>query len=905
MCADQTITFKLQPTFIKELKEKNPEHFDEYIKQNSIIANADGTYSTQNAKFRSVAEQPTVGKNELTPIKGTTVEKSAKSGVQGDGSKAVSTISTKLPAVLYQDGKIPPQLAEALKDVASIGQDGTVTLKASVTEAGFRQALQNYLNNSTASSSLPAEVSFPDGTDEAWKQHLVDEGALTETITGEGETATKNYKVANADKLNSLTTKIEEESGTTKSTQDLELEFTTTTKTEADNIVAPKGLAHDRKARKALQSKYEVKLQEWSQEHPELRDEALANMKYGKQVDKRMSKMTKGKNGLQTPTEICKKYFDDYAAPEEKIMLATVQSQIEKMPPQDLADLYNSHKGDKETPMTAADFTPSEDKFKQANVNNNIVAITPLVLADTLGENSQSLLRKMAIREVLADRTKYCETEAEKQQILADDQNYFIKHMAKREVEAKVAEQNVENTTAHWNRAGKKAAESQEQNSDAMHTDIGKNGRKFVLAYPEVFGDRVVDNGHLKEGVDYDYSATVHDSKNNKDVTAYFKFSNDKWDEYWDMAADTRESTIQYAKDNHLSLSEARKQMLVKDGGFNENGRRISAESTLGNGNQNVGYKELKRYRKCAKTTGRPVDKDYTNWKKTGYVLGNGIKGAAFAFTTAGLGDLLSKYAEVLVNVGGETFTVKGQGTGTYTVDETKWVTTTDHIIDNLGTTDIEHQTPVNFYKEGTVNVETKTEFTTPEGQKSGKPKSRTLKTATGAGAIGGAMGLIRGLATMGKVQDQGTYWDGVINLDEKPTETQTTSRGSVQLITEKPFEVRQGEYSTEKEVNKYKAVTYRGPEAYSRMYTTADGNPVDPRLFAKAYKQATGVSTMTKSFFYAIPELTINGVKFVLKDNAEEEYKKIKVGVRGTTTDKAIQTPKTGEVHRGKVRRG
>ena len=61
----------------------------------------------------------------------------------------------------------------------------------------------------------------------------------------------------------------------------------------------------------------------------------------------------------------------------------------------------------------------------------------------------------------------------------------------------------------------------------------------------------------------------------------------------------------------------------------------------------------------------------------------------------------------------------------------------------------------------------------------------------------------------------------------------------------------------------------------------------------------------MTKSFFYAIPELEINGVKFVLKDNAGEEYKKIRVGVRGVVTDKAINTPKTGEIHRGKVKRG
>lgn len=886
--------------------------FTSYAKEVGVVVNGavatsapvgvDGTHGTHQSQ-------------ESYYIRGTELERTT-SPAQENVPKSSSTTTTKLPAALYQEGKIPPQLTEALTNVASIGQDGSVTLKAGVTEDAFKQALQKYLNEKATSAQLPAEVTFPEGTDNKWKQHLVDEGALREVTTGEGESATKSYTVADSDKLDELTTRIDAESGTERSTQNLDLEFTTITTTEADNVVAPKGLAHDRKARKALQGEYEARLNEWAEENPELRDEALANMKYGKQVDKRMAKMTSGKKGLQTPTEICKKYFDDYATQEEKLIYTTYRQEIAKMKPSELAELYNNmvdtynaQKGDKEKPLTKlgeADFTAiAGDEYSQAKVNQNIAALAPMSFADSFGATPQSLLRKMAIHDVLADRTKYCETKAEKQQILADDQDYFIKHMAKREVEAKVAEQNVENTTAHWNKSSKKAAEGAEKNNEAIHTDIGKNGRKLVQAYPTQFGEKITDNGHLKEGVDYDYKDTITDPITKKTVTAYFKFSNDKWDEYWDMAADTREDVLQYAKDNHLTLKEARNQMLTRDGGFNTNARRLSVEDTLGNGNGKTGVKELKRYRKLAKTTSRPVDKDYTNWKKTGYALGNGIKDAAIAFTTAGLGDSLIRYAEVVVNVGGETFNVKGKGTGTYTIDETKWVKTTDHYIDKWGTTDVTHETPVNFYRKGTVDVETNTPFTTPEGQKSGKPENRALKTAGGAAAVGGAMGLIRGLATMGKIQDQGTYWDGVINLDKQPIETQTTTKGSVQLITEKPYEVRQGEYSTEKEVDKYKAVTYRGPEAYSGMYRTADGKPVNPRLFAQAYKKATGVNTMTKSFFYAIPELEINGVKFVLKDNADEEYRKIKVGVRGTVQDRAINTPKTGEVHRGKIRRG
>lgn len=864
------------------------------------------SYAKEVGVVVNVGTDTEVGAPQDRPVTGTVVEKNSP---QKGNIKTTSTTTTKLPNDLYEDGKVSVALGNALKDVAVISQDGTVTLKSGITEADFKNALQKYLNNNSKSSTLPAEVSFPEGTDEKWKQHLVTEGALKKSEKGD---STPSYVVANADKLNELTTKIDEESGSTKETKNIDLDFTTTTYTEADNVKVPNGLAHNRKARNELKEKYEEKLKDWAQENPELRDEALANMKYGKQVDKRMAKMRKGKNGLQTPNEICKKYFDDYASQEEKIMYKTVQQEILKMKPAELVnlynknvDIYNAQKGEREKDLpklSEEDFKSiAGDKYSQAKVNQNIVAITPLMLANSINATPDALLRKMAIKEVLADRTKgYLPDEAK--QIIEDDERYFIKHMADREVQAKVTEQNVKNTTAHWNKASRKAAEAGSSNPEAIHTDIGKNGQKFVKAYPAQFGDRIHDNGLLREGVDYDFSDTITDPITNKTVTAYYKFNSEKWDAYWDMAADTRENVLRYAKDNHLTLKEARAQMLERNGGFDARGRRLSAESVLGNDNGKTGYNEVRKYRNLAKTTSRPVDKDRTNWKKAGHVFGNVASGAAIPFVSSMLGDLLTEYATIFVKVGGETYTVYGQGSGSYTVDETKWVTTTDHYIDKYGSTDITHNTPVNFHKKGTVNVETKTPFTTPRDN---KKVNNNLETATGAAVIGGAVGLLHGIASMAKIQDQGTYWDGVINLDKEPVETVTQTRGTVQMTTERPFEVRQGEYSTEKEVDKYKAITYRGPEAYSGMYTTSDGKPVDPRLFAKAYKKATGCNTMTKSFFYAIPELEINGIKFVLKDDADNEYKKIKIGIRGTVSDKAINTPKTGEVHRGKVRRG
>lgn len=888
------------------------ERVKEFFEKGVTIHQDNGNYYISNEALNALGESVITAaglKPTSTVGTGVTVEKTANNPQQG--AKETSTVTTKLPAGLYDGEVIPPALTDALSDVASVAADGTVTLKAGVTKDAFTKALQKYANGNAESSTLPKEVTFPEKTtDPKFVDHLVKEGALEKKEDN-------TYVVANETKLDNLTTKIDSESGVKEERKTLNLEFTETTETEADNVKVPDGLANDRKARKELRKEYETKLKEWAQENPDLKDEALANMKYGKQVDKRMAKMTKGKKGLQDPTEICKKYFDSYATQEEKLMYATAKKEIAQMSPKDLANLYNSsvdvynaEKGEKEEALPKLnenDFKAIEgDPYSQGKINQKIEAITPMILAQTVGTTPNGLLRKMAIHDVLADRTKYCQSEAERQQVLAYDEKYFLKHMSKREVDAKVAEQNIQNTTAHWNKAGKKAAEGSETNANAIHTDIGKHGRELVQAYPERFGTRIQEKPgqSLIEGKDYDYKDTITDRSGNK-VTAYFKFDSDAWSSYWTTTADSREDLLKYAEDNHITLQEARKQMLSKDGEFNANGRRLSAENILGNGNQKVGYKELKRYRNCAKTAGVPTDKDYSNWKATGHVLKDGLVGAASSFLTAGLGDKLSKYAEIAVQVGGETFMVKGTGTGSYTVDETQWVKTTDHYIDKWGTTDVTHKTPVNFHKEGTVTVNTETPFTTPEGEKTARPQDRTLKTATGAAAVGGAIGLLRGLATMSKVQDQGTYWDGVINLDKKPTKTTTITTGSIEVVTKHPYEVRQGEYSTQKEVDKYKAVTYRGPEAYSGMYRTEDGKPVNPRLFARAYKKATGVNTMTKSFFYAIPELEINGVKFVLKDNAGEEYKKIRVGVRGVVTDKAINTPKTGEIHRGKVKRG
>ena len=194
------------------------ERVKEFFEKGVTIHQDNGNYYISNEALNALGESVITAaglKPTSTVGTGVTVEKTANNPQQG--AKETSTVTTKLPAGLY-DGDIPPALTEALSDVASVAADGTVTLKAGVTKDAFTKALQKYANGNAESSTLPKEVTFPEKTtDPKFVDHLVKEGALKKEDN--------TYVVADETKLNNLTTKIDSESGVKEERKTLNLEF--------------------------------------------------------------------------------------------------------------------------------------------------------------------------------------------------------------------------------------------------------------------------------------------------------------------------------------------------------------------------------------------------------------------------------------------------------------------------------------------------------------------------------------------------------------------------------------------------------------------------------------------------------------------------------------------------------
>ena len=128
MCANE-VQFQLQPAFIDGLKKRNPAQFEEYIKSGSIIANQDGTYSSADAKFRTVAAngvfsaasvegaggvKETKTLDSATPAKGLGVEHSAAKAKEG--VKEEKTVTFKLDDFVKQSGLAEDKRAELVKE---------------------------------------------------------------------------------------------------------------------------------------------------------------------------------------------------------------------------------------------------------------------------------------------------------------------------------------------------------------------------------------------------------------------------------------------------------------------------------------------------------------------------------------------------------------------------------------------------------------------------------------------------------------------------------------------------------------------------------------------------------------------------------------------------------------------
>ena len=770
MCANE-VQFQLQPAFIDGLKKRNPAQFEEYIKSGSIIANQDGTYSSADAKFRTVAAngvfsaasvegaggvKETKTLDSATPAKGLGVEHSAAKAKEG--VKEEKTVTFKLDDFVKQSGLAEDKRAELVKEFEAAGlsidkEKGIVTYD----KTKYDTAITKFAKNNRLSYLSTNE----DG--KAIADKLAKDGKITLNEDGGYVINGAEGKKA-VDEAFPTQTQAPVETRENKSVK-INTEVTTTTTEESEPVKVADDLKHNRAGRKQARKDYEAALTEWANdpENQPTMNISIARNKYEKKISKQMGKIEKE---CKTKEEIVQKYLKEYATDEEKVFFNTLLNEAVK-DEDALLEAYKRGTGD-----ARATFEGDTGATKK-----KIAAY--LRIAEDPNFDSNVILERMAVVDVLGKRS-------EKQ--VAKDKKEFIQDEAKRQAKAAETKQNIDNTRVHFSKAERKEAAKGEENSAIEHTDIGKAGRKLVMECPDEFCTQGTKN-------DCDFEV------NGK----YYKFSEAKFKAFCDKATDSRtldnETQEGFAKDGNLTLNEGR-QGWMSQTLITKDGKRRSIEEIIGNDNGRVGNGELNKLRHLVEKGGNSIDTNSTNAKRVLHVLqGVGI-GGALGFGTAyaaswlaGAVNLAGETASQFVQYKGRTADRIYSGT---TADRTIHDRTTFNYVDNgetftkvvnkdifVGGQDWSVTAPGQEYS-GQVEA---------EGQKWEGRGDKHLKTAINAAIFGGIGGGVNNALSMGKVHAKGRSFDGIVNLNKKKEKTETENKEQTldipQFVTREEREVQ------------------------------------------------------------------------------------------------------------------
>ena len=842
MCANE-VQFQLQPAFIDGLKKRNPAQFEEYIKSGSIIANQDGTYSSADAKFRTVAAngvfstasvegaggvKETKTLDSATPAKGLGVEHSAAKAKEG--VKEEKTVTFKLDDFVKQSGLAEDKRAELVKEFEAAGlsidkEKGIVTYD----KTKYDTAITKFAKNNRLSYLSTNE----DG--KAIADKLAKDGKITLNEDGGYVINGAEGKKA-VDEAFPTQTQAPVETRENKSVK-INTEVTTTTTEESEPVKVADDLKHNRAGRKQARKDYEAALTEWANdpENQPTMNISIARNKYEKKISKQMGKIEKE---CKTKEEIVQKYLKEYATDEEKVFFNTLLNEAVK-DEDALLEAYKRGTGD-----ARATFEGDTGAAKK-----KIAAY--LRIAEDPNFDSNVILERMAVVDVLGKRS-------DKQ--VAKDKKEFIQDEAKRQAKAAETKQNIDNTRVHFSKAERKEAARGEENSAIEHTDIGKAGRKLVMECPDEFCTQGTKN-------DCDFEV------NGK----YYKFSEAKFKAFCDKATDSRtldnETQEGFAKDGNLTLNEGR-QGWMSQTLITKDGKRRSIEEIIGNDNGRVGNGELNKLRHLVEKGGNSIDTNSTNAKRVLHVLqGVGI-GGALGFGTAyaaswlaGAVNLAGETASQFVQYKGRTadriysgktadrtfsgttadrtftgrtddrtFTGRTDDrtfTGT-TADRTIHDRTTFNYVDNgetftkvvnkdifVGGQDWSVTAPGQEWsvtapgQEWSVTAKGQDWSVTAEGQEwsvtapgqeySGQVEAegqkwegrgdKHLKTAINAAIFGGIGGGVNNALSMGKVHAKGRSFDGIVNLNKKKEKTETENKEQTldipQFVTREEREVQ------------------------------------------------------------------------------------------------------------------
>lgn len=863
----------------------NPKQLELYVQQGKVTKNGDQyivndvnffpASVVQESKGLAVEHAPREHKGEVVGEPQTTYNVSVNALVDTMGLN--DEMKTKFNEFLAQK-KI--QVSEggeiSFNDVKSLND----ALKEFVTAHK-----ENFVDANAQKYIKFTDDSAPEAIDHLKKG---DNPAISESPTPEDG---RRYAVKNMDALKAgLSEQVGETSydaGNAK-TSSLEVGVTTTTTRKEGVLDVPDGLHGDKSARKALEKDARAAYADFVEKaDPETRDAIdlyIAERKYHKQIDKKMQELStyttkmggsKERTVQRDGADIVQYYINNYANKGDKAALNDLINNVQNSTEEnDKKVILNELKGANIlTTVSSYDELSPELKRKGAL----------LAVAKACGYSPDTLLRLMATKEVMGDRTP--------DQTLKDDQ-YFIKEQAKDFVKNKQAEQDVKNTTVFFSKNGRKNATEDYK----LHTDIGDNGRRLVQACPEMLCDEITKD-KFNPDEDGAFEATMKDG-----TKKYFKFSSDKWQTFMGICCDPQNATDDamrilfggdaekkgtFLRDLNMTLQEGRSVMQMKLPSPYGETDTVTFESIIGKSDGKTSNKELNAVRHMVESAGYSVDSNSTAGKRLLHVLKNAGFGTGIGLLTGGLGSLLSGAVTIAGQTAGQVVGYSGQTadrtittnhTFNYTVNGEDYSRT---ITDNIRVKGQEYS--------GEVRV---------DGQKYRDSGNNHWDNARNAGILGGIAGGVHGLATMSGVQERGRNVDDIFDLT-RLTQDEVTDNKSINIEIPQFVEVqtRKGQITVGTEIPKLKAVAYRGPEAYNGLYKYEDGTPVSPRDFARAY-QAKVNGKMTDFNFFVFQELTVKGKKIVPVDDYEEQYKKIKPGRPGNVRGVRYNGTGTRTVH-------
>ena len=875
MCASQ---FVISASYITRLKTTSPDTLQSYIEA-GIITENNGVYSTSNSQFiyfkdPNATVPATVSSRGLV-VETTTLPNAPKT--TSTSTVDLAAFDESLRTYLVQQG-----IVQKIDDKYQLVNGKTM------------QNLQTVVNEYY--QAQPSLITFDENTDQQIIQKLVTQGAIEAADGGK-------YKVLNSEAVNAVLTIQDSRTETPRDPVTVGVSTTTVTEEQGLQPAVPQNLRNNKSARRQLEADYRQALTEWANdpENEVIRTEALANMRYHKKIEKRIGKIQKE---YPTNAAILNAYFspdNKYATENDRNMFTALLEQAKNLDDATLLRAFNAdHNRSGKSGENLTAFTT--DAQRQAAMRSYI--------ASQLGGNGISdLILDMAIEDVMSSRSA---------RRVRKDNEYFIEEMAQREVEKDLNTQNFNNTTVHFSRADKRDAERNESNPNAIHTQIGRRGRQLVESNPEMF---CTPDGTAE---DYDVKKEVNGQ------TVYYRFSSQKWKDFFANASDSNswnedtqmgnDPNNDYVREYNLTLNEARSAASV-DQFTDASGNLVDFETLMGNGNGNVGNRELNRYRNLARTTGLGVETNHTGWKRALHVGKDALIGGAIGFGTGYISPWLAPAVSIAGVTGGEmlegTYTTEGRfidysgKTGSQTISHTFNTTINGETFSST----VSHTLQGQEYsgqvyapgQSGTVEVY-------DEGDAySGSGRQDNLRTATNAGLLGTVGGAIKGLFSMKNVNDKGTYWDGVINLRETRSVPSTSNEDVSISIPPSVVEVRSGQMVEESEIPTLASVRYRGPAAYAVLYETVDGKPVDVSKFTRAivkawresYRQQTGQETtaiMPDQYFLVYDQLTLDdGTVIKRKNNYQDVYRTITEGTPGSYNGFQFNSNKSRTTYSGR----